>query len=64
MELNDLLPLYAKHPQVAALAKIIREGRLSHTAIEGLKASAGAMAFDAMTLRQRLHRPLLYKLTE
>ncbi len=64
MELNDLLPLYAKHPQVAALAKIIREGRLSHTAIEGLKASAGAMAFAALTLRERLQRPLLFILNE
>ncbi len=64
MEIKELLPIYAKHPQVAALAKIVREEQLTHTAMEGLRASAAPMVFAALTLREQLKRPLLFILNE
>ncbi len=64
MQLKDLLPLYAAHPQVAALAKILRENHPQHTAIEGLRASAGAMTFAALTCRDLPAHTLLFILND
>lgn len=62
MTLNELLPLYAAHPQVAALAKIIGENSPRITFCNGLHGSAAAMVFSALTCRRIKGKPYLFVL--
>lgn len=64
MTLDELLPLFAAHPQVSALAKIIQEQNISHTFIEGLRASSAPMVFAALTHKMPLTRPFLFVLND
>lgn len=63
MKLDELLPLFAAHPQVAALAKLTKDGKIAETYIEGLRASATPMIFAALTCKAPLKRPFLFVLT-
>lgn len=51
IEINELLPIFAAHPGVAALAKILNEGTPALTHAEGLQASAAPIVFAALTAR-------------
>lgn len=51
IEINELLPIFAVHPGVAALAKILNEGTPALTHAEGLQASAAPIVFAALTAR-------------
>lgn len=51
IEINGLLPIFAAHPGVAALAKILNEGTPALTHAEGLQASAAPVVFAALTAR-------------
>ena len=64
MTLNELLPLYAAHPQVAALAKIIGENSPRLTFCNGLHGSAAAMVFSALTCRRIKGKPYLFVLND
>lgn len=64
MTLNELLPLYAAHPQVAALAKIIGENSPRLTFCNGLHGSAAAMVFSALTYRRIKGKPYLFVLND
>ena len=60
MQLSELLPAYAKHPQVAALAKMLSDGAPSLIHAEGLKGSAAAMALASLTARKKaVARPFI-----
>ncbi|WP_347720011.1 transcription-repair coupling factor [uncultured Alloprevotella sp.] len=64
MTLNELLPLYATHPQVAALAKIIGESSPRLTFCDGLHGSAATMVFAALTCRRIKGKPYLFVLND
>ncbi len=64
LQLPALLPLYAAHPQVAALTKIISERSPRLTHVSGLHGSAAAMAFASLARRRLKGRPLLFILNE
>lgn len=64
MKLDELLPLFAAHPQVAALAKLTKDGKIAETYIEGLRASATPMIFAALTCKAPLNRPFLFVLND
>lgn len=65
MQLSELLPKYAAHPQVAALAKILKDGKPALTHMQGLQASAGAVAFASLTARKTpIKRPFLFILQD
>ena len=64
MTLNELLPLYAAHPQVAALAKIIGESSPRLTFCDGLHGSAATMVFAALTCRRIKGKPYLFVLND
>lgn len=65
MLLSDLLPRYAQHPQVGALARILREGTPALTHPEGLLASAAPLVFAALTRHADMpQRPLLFVLDD
>lgn len=64
MTLNELLPLYAAHPQVAALTKIIGENSPQITFCNGLHGSAAAMVFSALTCRRIKGKPYLFVLND
>lgn len=64
MELSDLLPLYAAHPQVAALARIVGASSPAVTYAEGLRASAAPLMLAALTLRGGVGRPFLVVLND
>lgn len=64
MKLDELLPLFAAHPQVAALAKLTKDGKIAETYIEGLRASATPMIFAALTCKAPLKRPFLFVLND
>ena len=64
-QLSDLLPVYARHPQVAALAKILHDKTPSLTHLQGLQASAAPMVFASLTARQQpTCRPFLFILND
>jgi transcription-repair coupling factor (superfamily II helicase) len=48
MNLNELLQLYAKHPQVKVLGGLLQEGKTSPVYLKGLKASAAPMIFSSL----------------
>ena len=64
MKLDELLPLFAAHPQVAALAKLTKDTHTAQTYIEGLRASAAPMIFAALTCKASLSRPFLFVLND
>ena len=64
MELSELLPLYAAHPQVAALAKIVGDGVPAVTYVEGLRASSASLALAALSLRRLPPRTFLVVLND
>lgn len=64
LQLSSLLPLYAAHPQVAALTKVISDRSPRQTHISGLHASAAAMVFAALSRRRLKGRPLLFILND
>lgn len=65
MQLSELLPSYAAHPQVAALAKILADSQPALTHAEGLQASAAPLVFAALTARRHpVERPFLFALND
>lgn len=64
MELDELLPLFSAHPQVAALAKTVREQKPATVHLDGLRASAAPMVFAALTCRKVPERPFLFVLND
>ena len=64
MELKDILPLYAGHPQVAGLGSILERENTGTVFCEGLRASAAPVVFAALTQRSRLNRPFLFLLND
>ena len=48
MEIKELLALYARHPQVKALARVIAKEKMRASAVSGLQASAAPLAFAAL----------------
>ena len=48
MKLDELLHLYAKHPQVKVLGGLLQEGKTSPIYLKGLKASAAPMIFGTL----------------
>ena len=59
MEIQDILPLYAAHPGVGALAELVRRGSPMHVGCRGLNGSAAAVAFAALALRPDTERTFL-----
>ncbi len=49
MKIQELLPLYAAHPQIKALYRVLTDREISLSAIEGLHASALSMAMASLT---------------
>lgn len=54
IKLEELRQLYSHHPRVVALSKATQTSDVRHIYIEGLHASAEALAFGALTDRQGL----------
>ncbi len=48
MEIKELLALYARHPQVKALARVISKEKVRATSVSGLQASSAPLAFAAL----------------
>lgn len=64
-QLSDLLQIFSKHPQVAALAKIINDKSTNLTHIQGAQASATSLLFASLTARsQGANRPFLFILND
>lgn len=64
-QLSDLLPVFARHPQVAALAQILSECSPSLTHLQGLQASAAPVVFASLTARKHpVNRPFLFILND
>ena len=60
MQLSELLPKYAVHPQIAALARLLSTKTNELTHIEGLQASAAPVALASLAVRkQPINRPFL-----
>ena len=59
MDIQDILPLYAAHPGVGALAELVRRGTPRHVGCRGLNGSATAVAFAALALRPGTERTFL-----
>ena len=51
MDIQELQKLYARLPQVAALAKAVEKSSVKTISLEGLLASSAPMAFSAMALK-------------
>ena len=64
MQTEDLLPLYAAHPGVAALAKVLHDGQPALTHCEGLHASSAPVAFAALAHRKAVRRPFLFVIND
>lgn len=64
MTLNDILSLYAEHPQVAALEKFIADPHCPVIAAEGLRASSAPVAFGALRRRGATKRSALFVLND
>lgn len=65
MQLSELLPRFASHPQVAALSKILHDGTPSLIHAEGLRGSSAAVALASLTVRkQAVKRPFLVVLND
>lgn len=65
MYLSELLPLFAKHPQVAALARMLTDGQPSLIHADGLKGSAAPVALASLTARGKaVGRTFLIILTD
>lgn len=64
-QLSDLLPIFAKHQQVASLAKILSNTDTKLTHVQGLQASASPMVFASLAARsQPINRPFLFILND
>ena len=64
MELDELLPFFSGHPQVAALAKTVKESRPACVHLDGLRASAAPLVFAALTCRKVPKRPFIFVLND
>ena len=64
MKLSELLPQYAAHPAVAAMAKLYTAGSPRTLWVDGLRASAAPLAFAAMLQRTPLKRTVLFVLND
>ena len=65
MQISEILPLYAQHPQVAGLARLLAEGQPALIHLQGLQASAAPMVFASLTARQQVVcRPFLIVLDD
>ncbi len=64
MEINEILNLYAQHPQLKALGAALRCADVRHVHMEGAQGSAAAVAFAALARLQpeNLKMPLLFVL--
>ena len=51
MNICEIEKIYAKLPQIAALAKNLQDKKVKTIALEGLMASATPMAFAALAMR-------------
>ena len=51
MNIQELQKLYARLPQVAALAKMLEKNRDKRIFLEGLLASSGPMLFSSLLLK-------------
>ena len=47
MEIKELLALYARHPQVRALARVLKNEKVRTLQVTGLQASAAPLALSA-----------------
>ncbi|MCI6144233.1 MAG: transcription-repair coupling factor [Bacteroidales bacterium] len=59
MSILDLVTLFARHPQIAALGRIVERQSPAVTLVDGLKGSAAPMAVAAMMHRFKPKRPVL-----
>jgi len=59
MTILDLVTLFARHPQIAALGRIVERQSPAVTLVDGLKGSAAPMAVAAMMHRFKPKRPVL-----
>ena len=64
MELKDILPLYAAHPQVAGLGAMLERKAPDTVFCEGLHASAAPVVFAALAQRPKINRPFLFLLND
>ena len=64
MDLKELLPLYAAHPQVAGLARTLERREPATIFCEGLRASSAPVVFAALSQRTRTERPFLFLLND
>lgn len=64
MTIQEILPVYAAHPGVAALNSILHDDTLRIAFADGLRASAAAMAFASLTLRKIPAVPYLFILDD
>jgi len=62
MDIQELQKLYAKLPQVAALAKAVEKTSVTTISLEGLLASSAPMVFSAMALKT--HKTLVFILQD
>jgi len=60
MELNEILPLFAAHPQVKALARLLEKGKARSIFCEGLRASAAPLCFASLPQRDAASRTSLF----
>ena len=64
MDLKSLLTVFAKHPQVAALAKVAKDHQPAYTFCDGLRASSAPLMFASLTKRKGTQRPYLFLLND
>lgn len=60
MELNEILPLFAAHPQVKALAHLLETGKARSIFCEGLRFSAAPLSFAALPMQDATNLTCLF----
>lgn len=60
MELNEILPLFAAHPQVKALAHLLETGKARSIFCEGLRSSAAPLSFAALPMQDATNLTCLF----
>lgn len=60
MELDEILPLFAAHPQVKALARLLEKGEARSIFCEGLRTSAAPLCFAALPVHDAADRTNLF----
>lgn len=64
MKIEELIPIYAAHPQVSALAHTLEDESIRSFFCEGLRASSAPLCFSALATKKAVQHPFLVILND